>query len=207
MARYAPLAPNDPLGRHVIFRPQMERLQRPVARRHFGALALTDYGDHVEWTDGKRTTAMRLPDQPDSGAGHPVLDSVLIAEFRTTSYTPGKPSFYRIRFLDPSGAVICWLGPGSNTPVAAAQHMLPDPAAYQPLLERGVQLRHATYQGERQFTDDHPDPRITGPPGRWPGTRSWATAASRCSCASSSPWCLLRRVPSPEPGRRSEEGA
>ncbi len=55
---------------------------------------MTDHGDHVEWTDGKRTTKMRLPDQADTGAGYPELHTLLVAAFKPAmSYAPGRLAF------------------------------------------------------------------------------------------------------------------
>jgi hypothetical protein len=146
----------------VILRPNLDGLPK-LARRPFALLAMTDLGDHVEWTDGKRTTKMRLPDQPDTGAGYPVRAAVLVAAFRpSVSYAPGALAFYRIRFLDPSGRVIARLGRQPNTPRGAPERVLPEPDAYQALLDRGVRLEHAVYRDEKAFFEDHPDPRVQG---------------------------------------------
>lgn len=147
----------------VIFRPNAEVLPHEINRRIFRPLAMTDHGDHVEWTDGKRTTKMRLPDQPDTGAGYPELHTLLVAAFKPSmSYAPGMITAYRIRYLDPDGRVIAWFGPGANTAVTYVKSMLPYPDAYQPLVDRGVQLQQALYDWEKQFYEDHPDPRIQG---------------------------------------------
>jgi hypothetical protein len=145
----------------VIFRPQIAGL-RPITQRYFGRLAMTDFGDHVEWTDGKRITTMRLPDQQDNGAGYPVLASVLLAGIKGQPYLPGRVMNYFIRFLDPDDVVIAWLGPRADTPAAAVPRILPEPEAYRGLIARGVQLKHAEYDDIGSLYEDYPDPRIHG---------------------------------------------
>jgi hypothetical protein len=158
----ADLPPTDPRGT-VIFGPLVDRLPRETARRIFSRLAMTDYGDYVEWTDGKRTTRMRLPDQPDTGAGYPVLDAVLIATYSTAaSYTPRLATEDRIRFLDPDGVVIAWLGPRAATSTLVSQQMLPQPQAYQPLVARGVKIINDEVHSDRAMLDKYPDPYFTG---------------------------------------------
>ncbi len=40
--------------------------------------------------------------------------------------------------------------------------MLPFPDVYQPLADRGVHVVQAAYDAEKQFYEDHPDPRVQG---------------------------------------------
>lgn len=152
-------SPTDPGT--VIFRPLLDRMRVSGIAQLYLSLAMTDFGDHVEWFDRKRTTRMRLPDQPDTGAaaGDPMLHTVLIAEFRMATSPDGKILTYRIRFLDPQGSVIAWLGPHENNMPNAVPYLFPEPEAYAQLIERGVQLRHARYTSNQAFRDDFPDER------------------------------------------------
>jgi hypothetical protein len=150
-----------PLEAPVIFRPVLDGLPR-ITQRYFGRLALSDHGDHVEWTDGKRTTRMRLPDQPDAGAGYPVLDSVLLAAIKGQPYVPNRITTYYIRFLDPHGAVITWFGPRGDTLAGIVPRILPEPEVYEPLLARGVRVQHEEYRDLGSLYAAHPDPRVQG---------------------------------------------
>jgi hypothetical protein len=123
---------------------------------------MTDLGDHVEWTDGKCTTAMRLPDQPDNGAAYPTLATVLLAGITGQPYLPNLVTSYYIRFLDPQGTVIAWLGPRADTEAALVPRILPEPEVYQSLVARGVRIKHAVYRSAASLYDDHPDPRVQG---------------------------------------------
>jgi hypothetical protein len=146
----------------VLFRPFAERVKTwgggPLTNKRF----LTDHGDHVEWTDGKRVTRMRLPDQPDASDGYPVLQSFLIAPFNTPSYAPGRVGFARVRFLDPDGRVIAWFnGQNANTTMNFVRTALP-PEVFTAMQTRGVEVTEQVYTSEKSFFDDHPDPRVTG---------------------------------------------
>jgi hypothetical protein len=146
----------------VVFRPLAERGQNEYIRRNFGRLKMTDYGDHVEWTDGKRTTSMRLPDQRNGDPSLPVMTTVLISSFRATvSYAPGALVEARVRFLDEAGAVIAWFGPRSFTAIRVVEQLLPD-EAFSGLQARGVRLEREVFTSNKKYLDDHPDRRIQG---------------------------------------------
>ncbi len=129
----------------------------------FGPLELTDHGNHVEWTDGKRITVMRLPDQADSAAGYPTLHAVLVAEFTSNaSYAgPGASAGSCVRFIGSDGAVLAWFGPRRGQSVEVTDRLLTD-EALAGLRARGVQVVRKRYaSNDRSFYTEHPDPRVS----------------------------------------------
>jgi hypothetical protein len=76
----------------VVFRPLAERGKTQRIRRYYGRLQLTDYGDHAEWTDGRRTTSMRLPDQVHGDPSLPVMTTVLLSSLRAVVPFRRRPS-------------------------------------------------------------------------------------------------------------------
>ncbi len=147
----------------VILAPTIDDAVSRQGRRYFSSMRMTDHGDHVRWCDGRRSTPMRLPDQPDAGAGYPVLASVLVADyFGGRSTTRTKVVERRIRFLAADGSVIAWLDRRPAHLPAAIDRFFPDPEAYARLAARGVTLAHERIGSKRQFVADHPDPRTTG---------------------------------------------
>jgi hypothetical protein len=137
-------------------------VHRKLARSRYAPLALTDCGDHVEWTDGKRTTAMRLPDQSASDR-YPLLSSVLIASFVSdvSYFGPGQDVGARLRFVGPDNAVLAWLGPGAGIPTEVLRRVFPD-KAFDALTARGVTLVRERYNvADPAFYTNYPDPRVT----------------------------------------------
>ncbi|MDQ2754363.1 MAG: hypothetical protein M3R71_02310 [Actinomycetota bacterium] len=156
----------------MIFRGLIERLDdeeftkrlgvRPgVAKRPFAPVAMTDHGDHVEWTDGARTWRWRLPDQADTGAGYPVMATVLMAGFR--SQATGRPGLYRIRFMSADGSTLGRFAGKRRSHVNAGivDRILPE-TAFETLRERGVAVTRESYTWPKHFFDAHPDPDVTG---------------------------------------------
>ncbi len=155
----------------IIFRPLVERLDdgtagRPVlradrVRRQYAPLAMTDHGDHVEWTDGSGQWQWRLPDQADGPDGLPVLSSVLLAGFR--SQLTGQVGAYWVRFLDPDGATIGRFTPPKGRYIIKTilGRLLP-PEAYAQLSGRGVTVVEETFSSANQYFKAHPDPQWTG---------------------------------------------
>jgi hypothetical protein len=146
----------------VIFKLDIGWMSNPLARRQYEGTALVDFGDHVEWSDGERSTRMRLPDQPHRGTSEPVLARVLVATFKSQPYAPNMITFYRIRFLDESGRVIAWFGRNANTGRQIAEHLLEESRNFKALADRGVRVESAVYRSEKPFYDAHPDPRVHG---------------------------------------------
>lgn len=121
----------------------------------YRALRLVDRGDHVEWQDGKRVRKWRLPDQRGD---YPVLASVVRSRTRGEMITS-----QRIAFVDPSGAVLAYFGPGRlrAVPDSVAREMLPDDA-YLPLMARGVDVLDEQHRTDKEFLARHPEPELGG---------------------------------------------
>ncbi|MDQ2811375.1 MAG: hypothetical protein M3Z75_05700 [Actinomycetota bacterium] len=147
---------------------------RPEVRaRRWGPLALVECDDHVEWTDGKRESRWRLPDQP-GGADYPVLHTVVIAELKDRSSTaPGVllPPVYLGLFADGEGRVLAFIGPSlTRAQRALVSHplgimrfewdVLFPSAAFAALEERGVRVLEEFFAGDQQLYAAHPDPRM-----------------------------------------------
>ncbi|MEO7286060.1 MAG: hypothetical protein ABI140_03995, partial [Jatrophihabitantaceae bacterium] len=126
-------------------------------KRFYGKLVLTDHGEHIEFTDGKRTWRWRLADQAPSE--YPVLAGIVLARFGSAVGVGGGSD--RIIFVDPDGAILAHYSPQRLVPVELQDLIMP-PEIYQPLAERGVGVRREKYVTEKAFYAAHPDTSVTG---------------------------------------------
>lgn len=149
---------SGPTGQ-VIFRPLAENLPKERHRRSLVGQRMTDHGDHVEWTDGKRSATWLLPDQAGNGAELPVMTTVVLGEVRSP-IAPGGIAGYHVRFTDADAAVLGRIRGllGSVDLIAAAVDLTLTDEAFAPLTRRGVTVRREPVDGVEEFYRAHPDP-------------------------------------------------
>ena len=134
-------------------------------------MALTDHGDHAEWTDGRRTWTWNLPDQSEHSAARPILSAVSVIRVRQP-YLFGATQT-QIHFLDAEGETLARVAPPKGAPIAtrlvfgpampaAVNQVLFPPEAYGPLRARGISHKQEEFSSQKQLYDAHPNPEVTG---------------------------------------------
>ncbi|MGI8665421.1 MAG: hypothetical protein ACR2N4_05245 [Jatrophihabitans sp.] len=142
----------------VLLRADIDNATKDSTKRFYGRLVLTDHGDHLQWSDGKRVLRWRLAEQ-DAHPEYPVLAGIVLARF-TSAVGLGQGSD-RIIFVDPAGAILAHYSPQRLVPVELQRIILP-PQVYLPLAARGVPVRQEKYVTEKAFYEAHPDASVAG---------------------------------------------
>lgn len=143
----------------ILLRARVEGASKDSTKRFYGKLILTDHGDHVQWTDGRRTWYWRLADQGQAHPDYPILAGIVLARFGSAVGLGAGSD--RIVFVDPSGALLAHYSPQRLVPVELQRLIMP-PEIYQPLAERGVPVTSEQYVTEKAFYNAHPDASVAG---------------------------------------------
>lgn len=142
----------------IIFQPRTDKLEKPVTVRFYERRKLTDYGDHVEWTNGKKTYKWRLPDQTDCPSEYPVLKHIMfVPNTRTGTYKVVLVKMLRVSFVAEDGSILAeFASPNTYLPVDLLNKILPD-EAYTELESRGVTRVTEHYDSMQALYRAHPD--------------------------------------------------
>jgi hypothetical protein len=138
-------------GAPVLLRARIEDLTKDMSKRYWGKFAVTDQGDHIEYTDSKQVKRWRLADQPGE---EPVLDTVLIVRYPNVLGGKGADD---VVFLDPAGNLLGRFNPRGAVPLSMMSLVMPDDV-YDGLRARGVTVRSEKFASTEAFYQAHQDP-------------------------------------------------
>ena len=163
----------------VIFQPRAQALNTKVSRQIYERRKLTDCGNHVEWTDGKKVWKWRLPDQTNGPAEYPVLKSILFVPMHPA--LPVADKTVRVAFIADDGHLLTHLSTRSPILPQKLLDIILPVEAFARLEKRGVQRVIQPYHTVADFYRAHPDPTMSKfslsfalHPGRW----VWGTLIS-----------------------------
>ncbi|MDQ2958101.1 MAG: hypothetical protein M3Y42_14190 [Actinomycetota bacterium] len=127
--------------------PQQTRLVRQYA--------LTDRGDHIEWTDGKQVKRWRLADQAGADPSLPILSTVSRLHSGSAVAPIGRLDTVRPIYCDPDGRFLGYASAPRLWIKQLSEQCYP-PQAFHGLLARGVELVDERFATVEQVERAHP---------------------------------------------------
>jgi len=155
----------------IIFCPRTDKLQKQTTIHFYEQRKMTDHGDHIEWTDGRKIWKWRLPDQKGASE-YPVLKHILFVPAKSVLNLPVK--LFRVAFISEDGSILAYLSQSNPIlPKDILDRILPE-EAYAELKSHGVTRTTEEYPSVKALHAAHPEPSLhplarsfTDHPGLW----------------------------------------